>query len=36
LQPAATFVEIPDTGHMLTMERPSLIAQTILDHLPAE
>jgi pimeloyl-ACP methyl ester carboxylesterase len=35
LQPAATFVEIPDTGHMLTMERPSLIAQTILDYLAA-
>lgn len=33
LQPAATFVEIPDTGHMLTMERPSLVAQTILHHL---
>ncbi|MCB9421401.1 MAG: alpha/beta hydrolase [Ardenticatenaceae bacterium] len=35
LQPAATFIEIPDTGHMLTMERPSLIAQTILKHLQA-
>ena len=34
LQPGATFVEIPDTGHMLTMERPSLIAQTIINHLP--
>jgi pimeloyl-ACP methyl ester carboxylesterase len=33
LQPAATFVEIPDTGHMLTMERPSHIAQTIINHL---
>ncbi len=33
LQPAATFVEIPDAGHMLTMERPSLIAQTIINHL---
>lgn len=33
LQPAATFVEIPDTGHMLTMERPSHVAQTILNHL---
>lgn len=34
-QPTATFVEIPDTGHMLTMERPSLVAQTILNHLQA-
>ena len=33
LQPQATFVEIPDVGHMLTMERPSLVAQTILNHL---
>ena len=33
-QPAATFVEIPETGHMLTMERPSLIAQTIINYLP--
>lgn len=33
LQPAATFIEIPDTGHMLTMERPSLVAQTILNYL---
>ncbi len=33
LQPQATFVEIPDVGHMLTMERPSLTAQTIINHL---
>ena len=36
LQPQATFVEIPDAGHMLTMERPSLTAQTILNYLQAE
>jgi pimeloyl-ACP methyl ester carboxylesterase len=29
LQPGATFVEIPDCGHMLPMERPSRVAQTI-------
>jgi pimeloyl-ACP methyl ester carboxylesterase len=33
LQPEATFVEITNTGHMLTMERPSLVAQTILQYL---
>jgi pimeloyl-ACP methyl ester carboxylesterase len=35
LQPTATFIEIPETGHMLTMERPSHLAQTILNHLSA-
>jgi len=34
LQPQAAFVEVADAGHMLTMERPSLVAQTILDFLP--
>lgn len=33
LQPQAAFVEIPDVGHMLTMERPSIVAQTIIDYL---
>lgn len=36
LQPGATFVEIPDCGHMLTMERPSLVTQTIHTFLQAE
>lgn len=35
LQPQAAFVEVPDVGHMLTMERPSFTAQTILTHLQA-
>lgn len=29
LQPQATFVEIPDTTHLLTMEQPNQVAQTI-------
>lgn len=33
LQPHATFVELPDVGHMMMMERPSLVADVILDHL---
>ncbi len=33
VQPRATFVEFDAVGHMLTMERPSLVAQTILDYL---
>lgn len=33
LQPGATFVEIPDAGHMVTMERPRTVAETILNHL---
>lgn len=33
LQPNATFVEIPDVGHMMMMERPLRVAHTILDHL---
>ena len=33
LQPEAAFVEIPDTGHMLPMERPQLLAETILKFL---
>ncbi|MCP5094181.1 MAG: alpha/beta hydrolase [Chloroflexi bacterium] len=33
LQPHATFVELPDVGHMMMMERPLLVAQTILDYL---
>jgi pimeloyl-ACP methyl ester carboxylesterase len=32
-QPGATFVEVPDVGHMLTMERPLTVAQIILDWL---
>lgn len=33
LQPQATFVEMEATGHMLLMERPRLVAETILDFL---
>jgi pimeloyl-ACP methyl ester carboxylesterase len=33
LQPDATFVEVPELGHMLPMERPSTVAQIILDWL---
>ncbi|MCB8926653.1 MAG: alpha/beta hydrolase [Ardenticatenaceae bacterium] len=33
LQPEATFVELPDCGHMLTLERPSQTANIILDYL---
>jgi pimeloyl-ACP methyl ester carboxylesterase len=32
-QPNATFVEVPDCGHMLTLERPSHIAHLIQNHL---
>lgn len=32
-QPGATFVEVPDAGHMLTMERSLAVAQIILDWL---
>ncbi len=33
LQPDATFVEIPEAGHMVPMERPQLLAAAILNHL---
>ena len=33
LQPDATFVEIPEASHMVPMERPQLLATTILDYL---
>jgi len=33
LQPDAAFVELPDVGHMMMMERPLLVAETILDYL---
>ena len=33
LQPDAKFVEIPEAGHMVPMERPQLLATTILNHL---
>ena len=33
LQPDATFVELPDCGHMLTLERPSQTANIILNYL---
>ncbi len=33
LQPAATFVEEPDCGHMLTLERPSEVATIIKNYL---
>jgi pimeloyl-ACP methyl ester carboxylesterase len=36
VQPHATFVELPDVGHMMMMERPLLVAQTILDYLLPE
>lgn len=32
-QPQATFIEIAEAGHVVPMERPSLVAQTILDFL---
>ena len=33
VQPDATFVEVPDCGHMLTLERPSQTAQIVLTYL---
>ncbi len=33
VQPNATFVEVPDWGHMLTLERPSHVAQIVLNYL---
>ena len=36
LQPAATFVEMEGVGHMLTMERPLLVAETIQTWLKEE
>lgn len=33
LQPEAKFVEIPDAGHMVPMERPQLLASTLLNYL---
>lgn len=33
LQPRATFVEVPDCGHMLTLERPSHVATIVLNYL---
>jgi pimeloyl-ACP methyl ester carboxylesterase len=36
LQPAATFVEVEDVGHMLPMERPLQAAQTIQEWLKKE
>ena len=33
MQPEAKFVEIPEAGHMVPMERPQLLAETILNHL---
>ncbi|MBK8904131.1 MAG: alpha/beta hydrolase [Anaerolineaceae bacterium] len=33
LQPKATFVEVPDCGHMLTLERPSHIAAIVQNYL---
>jgi pimeloyl-ACP methyl ester carboxylesterase len=35
-QPDAHFIEIPDVGHMLTLERPLLTAQIVLDFLKSE
>lgn len=33
LQPAAMFVELPDVGHLLTMEQPSAVAAPIHDFI---
>jgi pimeloyl-ACP methyl ester carboxylesterase len=33
VQPAATFVEIPDAGHMVTIERPEKVADVVLGFL---
>jgi len=33
LQPEATFVEVPDCGHMLTLERPSQVAAIVQNYL---
>ena len=33
LQPNATFVELPDCGHMLTLERPSQVAAIVQNYL---
>ncbi|MDX1413991.1 MAG: alpha/beta hydrolase [Candidatus Promineifilaceae bacterium] len=33
LQPQATFIEIPDVGHMVPMERPQTVAAIIADYL---
>lgn len=33
LQPQATFVELPAVGHLMAMEQPALVAQTILNYL---
>lgn len=33
LQPDTVFVELPDVSHMLVMERPSWVAETILGYL---
>ena len=33
LQPDATFIEVPDCGHMLTLERPSHIATIVQEYL---
>ncbi|MBK8987972.1 MAG: alpha/beta hydrolase [Chloroflexi bacterium] len=35
-QPQATFVQLEEVGHLLTMERPSLVAETILNWLSGE
>lgn len=33
LQPEAQFVELPDAGHMVPLERPAVVAETILSFL---
>ena len=33
LQPNTTFIELPNLGHLLMLENPSLVAKTILDWL---
>ncbi len=33
MQPDATFVEVPDCGHMLTLERPSHLADIVQNYL---
>ena len=32
-QPTATFIELPDLGHLLMLENPSLVAETVLEWL---
>ena len=33
--PEATFIEVPETGHLLPMEKPATVAQLIGDFIKA-